>query len=103
MEGYNPKTLFEICALCDGTGVLPDDLMGMGQCVCAGKGFISSGLTLTQFDHYKVRMEEAEAKIARNGVCPRCDHDSLTGGSAGKDDRQVFASCPSCGWSAIVA
>lgn len=66
MLEYDRKTLFSICALCDGTGKLPEELAGgMEQCICDGKGFVSSGLTTRQVDHWKFKLQSAESQIAK--------------------------------------
>jgi hypothetical protein len=101
METYDRKTLFEICVLCNGSGILPDELVSMGQCICQGSGYVSSGLTTSQFELYKQRAEDAESKLATRGICPRCEREELAGGMTANDE--VYASCPTCGWGAVIA
>ena len=100
---YDAKTLFLVCALCDGRRVFSPVGHGVKCIACDGLGFVSSGLTTSQFDLYKQRADIAEEKLAMHDICPSCDHVGLEHGQAGRGDKDVIASCPNCRKVMVIA
>lgn len=102
---YDKNTLFNICALCEGTGKVKEVELKNLECVCGGSGFVSSGLITTQFDHYKSRADSSEEALRKlleywdsASYCGFCDErDDWYLGSDGHKHRQPLshdANCP---------